>query len=294
MSWHVLGDWGTTRLRLFRVEGGAITARAEGPGALVQDPAAALRAALAPWMREGAPAFIHLSGMAGSRTGLREVPYVDCPAGVAAWAGAATRFAFDGIPVKIAPGLACLRDGTPDVMRGEETQIFGACAQAPELGKGKHTFLLPGTHSKWAQVEDGRVLQFRTFVTGELFALLRGSSLLATNGAVLPEAEREGFEAGLARAASVAGAIGALFEARSAQLRAGRSASWASGFISGLLIGGEISEVRATLALLGPVAIIGSPELTVRYVEALARAGIGARAYDGDACVLAGLALLSD
>src|SRR5262249_43928520 len=159
------------------------------------------------------------------------------PARAETWARGGIHFAFDKIPTQIAPGIACVdRDGRPDIMRGEEAQIFGALAMSPELAKGAHVFLLPGTHSKWAWIDDGRIIRIRTFMTGELYALLQRSSLLAAKSSVESEAEAVGFEAGVQRAQDT-GAMSALFEARSAQLCAGRSADWARGFISGLLIG---------------------------------------------------------
>lgn len=292
MTWSALGDWGTTRLRLFRVEDGRVTDRVEGPGALSADPEGILRTALATWSRQSAPAFVHLSGMAGARTGLREAPYVDCPADASTWARSGVAFTLDGVPVRIAAGLACVdADGRSDLMRGEETQIFGALELTPDLSQGAHLVLLPGTHSKWAWIEDGRVVRIRTFITGEMFAVLQHSSLLAAKGDADAAAEEAGFDAGLVRARQT-GAFGALFEARSAQLRHGRPVSWARGFISGLLIGAEIAEMRAQRNVPSSMTLIGAPGLTGRYAGALARDGASAREIDGDTSVLAGLRLL--
>lgn len=288
MSWRVLGDWGTTRLRLFRVEDGAVVARIEGAGALAQNPAQTLRDALAGWMRDGKPDFIHLCGMAGARTGLREAPYVDCPAGVSEWRRSALSFDFDGVPTQIAPGVACTdSDGRPDMMRGEETQIFGALRLSEDLCDGAHMLVLPGTHSKWVRLEGGRIVAIQTFITGELFALLRQSSLLS--GAVSDSTEESGFVAGLARARTSSGA-GALFEARAAQLRAGRSGAWAQGFVSGVLIGEEIAAARRLAPTHDSIVLIGAPALAAHYASALD--GVNVRRLDGDACALAGLELL--
>src|SRR5262249_771291 len=152
------GDWGTSNLRLYRIENGQVTGRRDGPGiGKIQGSVAdALRAAIGDW----APQAITLAGMVGSRNGLVEVPYAPCPAGVTDWRAAAHRESFDGVPLTVAAGLAQTGD-RPDVMRGEETQIFGA---APA---GRRLIALPGTHSKWALVEDGRILAFRTWFTGE-------------------------------------------------------------------------------------------------------------------------------
>lgn len=294
MSWSVRGDWGTTRLRLFRIEDGRVVDRCEGPGigALPAPPETVLREALAPWLANGAPSSIALAGMVGSRNGWREVPYVACPADVAGWRAGALTLAIDGVPVTIAAGLSILDGGRPDVMRGEETQIFGAIAAHPELAEGRHMLVLPGTHSKWAAIEDGRIVAFRTYPTGELFALLSThSTLLRVAGAVAPGDDAAGFAAGLDRAASGADLLGALFETRSAQLLAGRSAGWAHGFLSGLLIGGEIAAPPGADRQAG-VEIVGDPKLAARYETALTHAGIAACPRDPDRCVLAGLALL--
>lgn len=300
-GYTVVGDWGTTRLRLFRIAGGAVVDRADGPGigALAGAPADALRNALAPWRAVGEPLRIVLCGMAGARAiGLAEAPYADCPAEVDTWARAARGLALDGIPVAIAAGLACGGEAGPDVMRGEETQLFGLLQRDPALAAGPRRVALPGTHSKWATLRDGRIEHFHTFPTGELFALLREHSTLARAGDD-DTGEDAGFAEGLARAQSAPGLLGALFLARSAQLRAGRTRGWALGYLSGLLVGREVGEALAAggggaAADAARVALVGAPALTGRYAQALAARGVASEIHDGDECALAGLRLLSE
>ena len=296
MNYSVAGDWGTSNLRLYRIENGAVVDRAAGPG--IGDlggktPEEVLRHALEGWRAEADPRAIHLCGMVGSRNGWIEIPYVDCPADAAIWAAGSAHALIDRIPVTIGAGLACTRaSGAPDVMRGEETQIFGAMARVPGLAAGRHLIALPGTHSKWASVDDGRVTGFQTFVTGELFALLRMHSTLtrAASDDGAAEDEATGFDAGLARIADGGHLLGALFEARAAQLRTAASGSWARGFLSGLVIGAEIAEILP--AATGDITLIGDPALADRYVRALAARGLSATVHTGEACSLAGLALL--
>lgn len=303
MSYSVIGDWGTSRLRLFRIEQGQVVDRVEaaGIGAIStgrESPEAVLRAALAPWRSSGGPAHIALCGMIGSRNGWVEVPYVESPADARAWLAGAARLDLDGVPVAIMAGLACTTPaGAPDVMRGEETQIFGAITLTPALATGRHRIALPGTHSKWATVEDGRIVAFETFFTGEMFALLRDHSTLTRAGDASrddPADETAGFADGVARAGSGDMLIGALFEARSAQLRRARSPGWALGFLSGLLIGREI--VEATASSYDRLVLIGDPKLADRYRRAFTQlrgaTGIETDFIDGDACALAGLNLL--
>jgi 2-dehydro-3-deoxygalactonokinase len=297
MGWQAFGDWGTSRLRLFRVEQDVPRERCEGPGigALDAAPETVLREALAAWRRTGDPDAIRLTGMVGSRNGWVEAPYAECPIDAAGWARSAARLDLDGIPVVIGAGLACTRDGgAHDVMRGEETQIFGALQLQPALATGRHLIALPGTHSKWADVENGTIVGFRTFFTGETFALLRDHSTLMRAGDMQADAEDEaaGFGDGLARAAQDSSVIGTMFEARAAQLRAGRTASWALGFLSGLLIGSEVGVATAAASGATRICLIGDPRLVARYERALAATGLVVTSLDGDACALAGLELL--
>ena len=291
----ILGDWGTTRLRLFRLEGSAIVDRLDGPGIgqLAGSPAETLAVTLAPWRETARASGVLLCGMAGSRNGLVEVPYAHCPADAALWRTSLSTVDVDGIAVSVAPGLSTANfAGHSDVMRGEETQIFGAAAIDPALAAGRAMIVLPGTHSKWAELIDGRVERFHTFPTGELFALLRDHSTLTRAGTDAAGRE-EGFADGLARAGT--GLIAGLFEARAAQLIEGKSLGWALGLLSGLLIGGEIAEA---LALAGDtparIALIGDPGLSALYRQAAEKHGLTVTHIDGDACAIAGLALLKE
>lgn len=296
MTWRALGDWGTSNLRLYRVENGRVTAQRDGPGigALSGSASDALRAALEPWCRSGPPSSIDMCGMVGSRNGLFEVPYLDCPAGADDWAAAAAKCAFEGVPMRLAPGLACTNvESGPDVMRGEETQIYGALALDPDLRDRSVRIILPGTHSKWVRVEQGKIVRFQTCLSGELFALLRDHSILLKLGAPSSSADEPiGFAAGLDRAVSGAGLVGGLFETRAQQLRGGKSASWAHGYLSGLVIGNEIVDLRDADGLPDAVVLIGTTALMERYKLALAHFGVEAREMDGAACVLRGLELI--
>jgi 2-dehydro-3-deoxygalactonokinase len=289
----ILGDWGTSRLRLFRTRDGQIVDRLDGPGIgrLAGTPAATLAATLAPWREEALATGVRLCGMAGSRGGLVEAAYVACPAGAADWRGGFAHADADGIAVTVAPGLSARNFADrADVMRGEETQIFGAAALDPAIGRGRAIVLLPGTHSKWATLDDGRVTRFHTFPTGEMFALLRDHSVLARAGGDESGRDR-GFDDGLDRAGP--GLLAGLFEARAAQFVEGRSHGWAVGMLSGLLIGAEFADALAMIdGDTGPIALVGDPALSALYAKAAARHGLAIRTLDGDACAIAGLSLL--
>ena len=304
MSAHVFGDWGTSRLRLTAVAADGAPGRQTeglGIGALLGQGQAAVTDALAAALEAvgaAADTRVTLCGMAGARGGLIEVPYVACPADAATWSVAAGRTEVAGRAVTVAAGLrADGLTGAPDVMRGEETQIFGAVRLAPALDTGRHALVLPGTHSKWVLMDGGVVQTFQTFPTGELFALLGGSTLLRAAAAPAPAPDdphaADGFDAGLRRGRDGAGLAASLFEARAAQLLEGRTPAWASAYLSGLLIA---DEVRTGLTIAGAppaVTLIGDPALGARYTRALRAVGVAVITLPGDACARAGLERLA-
>jgi 2-dehydro-3-deoxygalactonokinase len=228
-------------------------------------------------------AFCLISGMAGSKQGWVEAPYCACPAGPAEVA----RQVIEIEPARIAmaPGLSHEAGGVPDVMRGEEVQIFGAVALT---GIDAGLFVLPGTHNKWARVEAGRVQGFRTFMTGEFYALLSQHSILARTLDATAELDEAAFLQGVARATE--GERGSLlnhaFGARTLSLFGRRTAAELASYLSGLLIGDELrTALRLGTGAAGDAAgspgseivLIGSPALTRRYALALSARGIATR-----------------
>lgn len=128
------------------------------------------------WRDRGPDLPVLAAGMVGSRTGWREVPYVECPPDVGAIAAGVVPFESDCGRMHLVPGV--MQGGSaPDMMRGEEMQIIGAIEREPWLAADA-LLVLPGTHSKWASIHDGRVTGFTTYLTGELFAMLRDHSII--------------------------------------------------------------------------------------------------------------------
>ncbi len=280
-------DWGTTSFRAYLAdaEGHALETLPDGEGALVLKPGEHepyLASRISHWPR--LPIFA--CGMVGAKQGWREAAYAPCPAGFAEIASAMLSVPTPFGEVRIAPGLTALdRAGAPDVMRGEETQIFGALA----AGLGDGVYVLPGTHSKWARVEGGRILGFETYMTGEVYALLKTHSVLGRMMA--PEAPGEGFARGVATARDLprpGDLLHAVFAARSFGLMQTLPPDQLGEYLSGLLIGAEIlaGAQGATRAV-----AIGSAGLTARYVEAGAQLGVVLTPAPEN-CALKGLAAL--
>ncbi|MBO9528209.1 MAG: 2-dehydro-3-deoxygalactonokinase, partial [Sphingobium yanoikuyae] len=163
-------------------------------------------------LAQGCP--VVLCGMAGARDGLAEAAYVPCPGGRQAWIEAGMRLALDDLAVTILPGFS-YRDerGRPDAMRGEEAQVFGAL-ERHEADDALADIVLPGTHSKWVRVEQGRITRFATCPTGELHARLLGSSMAPAAPGEGTSGSAEGFSAGIDRACEDSPLLASLFEAR--------------------------------------------------------------------------------
>ena len=275
-------DWGTSSLRAYRLgAGGQVLQARQQPWGILHLPdggfAAALRASAGDWI-DAAPTLPLLAcGMVGSAQGWTTVPYVDTPADAAALAaGLHAHDAGLGARLYVAPGVRCpgLR---PDVMRGEETQIVGALAAVPAFA-ARSRLLLPGTHSKWVEVQGGRIIAFRTYLTGELYAVLKEHSILGRPareaGAAADDAA---FDCGVAAAQGAEPLAALLFSARTLVLDGRLPAAHSLDYLSGLLIGDELRS-----ALRGgddgvPMALIGEPALGARYrraLQAFGRSGV--------------------
>lgn len=277
-------DWGTTSLRAARLDaGGRVLEEMSLPRGILTIPAGEFahffESAFAPWM--GAPgALCLISGMAGSKQGWVEAPYCPCPAGfdeVAAnlkWIEAEAGF----IRTAIVPGLSCELAHAADVMRGEEVQILGAM-QLSGMQDGR--FVLPGTHSKWALVEGARVVSFRTFMTGEIYALLSQHSILAKTIQADAPLDEIAFAQGVKLAQRENGLLHTAFSARTLSLFSRMSAPALASYLSGLVIGDEL-RLQA-LDAGSEVVLIGSNALTARYTLALTLLGVRSQALGSEA-----------
>ena len=298
MGNHFLAlDWGTTNLRAWIADcDGRPLLRRDFPlgcaGLAPGEAAARFASEVRPAMEaEQLPAM--LCGMIGSAMGWTAVPYADCPASFDALQRSLHQVDSAGPPVWIVPGLRTLRDDGcgPDVMRGEETQLFGWAMADPARQRGEHLLCHPGTHAKWARLVDNRIEGFVTAMTGELFALLRQHSVLRVADAIEND---EAFGQGLEAAGDGGALASRLFTTRSRVVGGSMATAWAESYLSGLLIGAEVAATPALLGLARPshVVIIGDPALCNLYGRALAHRGTPASLFDGEAAVLAGLAAL--
>ena len=293
----IAGDWGTSNLRLFLCDAqGVAQDHRSGPGAAQADGRFAdiFATLTSQWIERHGPLPAVLCGMVGSTIGWTQAPYVLCPTEPQQIADACVPL--DGGRIQIIPGLSCRsRFHAPDVMRGEETQILGALRLHEKLRRGRWIVCLPGTHAKWVLVEDGRVRDFFTALTGELFAVLRDHSILVRGPqGVDPAAEAAAFERGVADVAEFPEAqiLHKLFECRSRQLHAEFPAHAAAAYLSGMLIASDVHNAVRALSdstTERTVCLVGAPQLTQRYATACAQAHHEVCEVDGGEASLAGL-----
>ncbi|MDG4721796.1 MULTISPECIES: 2-dehydro-3-deoxygalactonokinase [Thalassospira] len=294
-SWIAV-DWGTSNLRVWAMGDSAdILAEAQSPlgmNAIAGDDKLSFEGVLVGlidgWLAPDARDVpVVICGMAGAKQGWREAPYCDVPASSSDLAhGAVNPNVRDPrITVSILPGL-CQREDA-DVMRGEETQLVGFMKQNPDFAGW---VCLPGTHSKWARVADGKITGFRTYMSGEVFALLSQNSILRHS--VGDDWDDAAFaDAIRAAKAQPSGFLHSLFTVRAGALvaREGQAVPSGVAVLSGTVIGAEIADVLGLLQMDEEIALIGAGKLASLYQEALAVHGHKATPMDGTSITLAGL-----
>lgn len=286
-------DWGTSNRRAYLVgrdghgkrllathsdDQGALAVQGRFPEALAQ---------LLARMGVGAAVPVIMSGMVGSASGWREVPYLSTDIPLSELPRHLARIddpALAGRYCAIVPGY-CQRSGAIDVMRGEETQLLGAVAQ----GRSDGWIVLPGTHSKWVLVRGGRIERFSTFMTGELFAALGASGTLAPLFRQGVD-DAAAFAAGVQEARSRAPLSQSLFGVRARVVAGAMPAAQAREFASGLLIGTEfVAAQEHESQRAEPVALLGAPALLDRYARAAALFGFGTETLDAEALYISAL-----
>ncbi|WP_027800104.1 2-dehydro-3-deoxygalactonokinase [Paraburkholderia dilworthii] len=285
-------DWGTTSLRayLYDASGNVLATRASTAGIMNLPRSAeqggfdaAFEDACGAWLDAAPRTPVIAAGMVGSAQGWLEAPYVDAPANADALAAGIVRVkAACGATLHVVPGVL-QRGELPNVMRGEETQIFGALGQdARDADSSKRALIgLPGTHAKWVVVQAGRIERFHTFMTGEVFGALREHTILGRTMVTPDRPDSEAFLRGvnIAHDKGQAGVLATVFSSRTLGLTGELSREQQPDYLSGLLIGHELAGLEAVLkqqqdSLAGQsLRLIGNEALCERYRVALAQFG---------------------
>lgn len=287
---HWVGvDWGISNLRAFAVDakGRVLDQRSSDRGMGTLKPSefeAVLLDLIEPWLAAEHVLPVYACGMVGARQGWFEAAYRDVPCQpVTSQKLTSVQTVDRRIQVKILPGLS--QSKPPDVMRGEETQIGGLLALHPDF---TGAVCLPGTHSKWANIVDGKVSAFQTFMTGELFAIISKHSVLRHCLCHTDLDRAVFFDVALSTIASPLKLSTDLFGLRAASLLQDQKPDAASARLSGMLIGQELALTR-DLWDGSKMAVIASSEIAGLYTETLTRSGADVLQITASEATLSGL-----
>jgi 2-dehydro-3-deoxygalactonokinase len=216
-----------------------------------------------------------ISGMASSSIGIKELPYSDLP------------FFVDGrnmvrewLPESFDYKVLLLSgvQSEQDVMRGEETQLIGLMSLLNmNLSGGEKLFIFPGTHSKHISVLNNSVIDFHTYMSGELFQVMRQHSILATAVAdttaddEMSDAGMRAFNEGVVRSTDHA-LLNSLFSVRVNYLFQRLTRKENLCYLSGLIIGAELQSIPPDLR--DNLVLCGSGRFYHLYKSALTQLGL--------------------
>lgn len=283
----ILGDWGTSSCRLYLCEGETILDSATAPGIkFVDSPEVTFIETVSPWLVKHGPLKAVLCGMVGSNIGWTDAGYLDCPVKLVDYSRGLISISQENCDVKIVPGVKTIEglSGQPDVMRGEETQVFGWMNSRQSEG----LLCLPGTHTKWVQIENSGIKNFMTSVNGEMFDVILNHSVLL-GGSNLPKAcigdeYRHGVELG----SDDVPLTQLLMSVRSQQIFGKYDVIQAKSYLLGLLIGSDVA-CSLQYAEGAPISVIGGSAPASFYAEAIRYLGGTAKIYGGQEASLTGL-----
>lgn len=276
-------DWGTTNRRAYCIgPSGSCDREFEDGNGILSVPSGGFPAAIAEIRHRLGDLPLLLAGMIGSNRGWVEAPYVACPANIDDLVKGLVKA---GDREFIVPGVSYIGEGRADVMRGEEVQLLGAVAAG--LIDPDALVCHPGTHNKWAQLRGGRLHEFRTVMTGELFSLLKEHSILSDllQGEV---AANDAFRAGANRAINNETLPAELFQVRASVLLGQMKKEDAASYTSGLLIGTDV-RVGLSTPTSSKVTVMGRPDLTRLYATAIREATRETTEFNGERCFVAGI-----
>ena len=274
----IAADWGSTNLRALAldVDGNLLDKISSENGMLnlrQSDYEPTLKLQLANW-RLSKKLPIVLSGMVGSQHGWQEVDYLSCPTGLDDLSQNIHRIATKSMNVNIVAGIKCKSEfGQNDVARGEEAQVFGAMQilkqDRPEFLALNPIYCLPGTHSKWMEIKQQKIEFFSTYMSGEFYNILMKHSILAHLNQQNSDIEgcHNAFEKGVLHANKPGGLTHQLFSARSDVLMGELQPRQVSDYVSGLIIGNEISNFVKSSGR--PICLVGASNMNILYSRAL-------------------------
>lgn len=285
----IVVDWGSSSFRAFLLSsGGEILDRVSSADGAFQtsDYENVLSRLCGKWLEEQGKLPFLLGGTIGSRNGWLETPYIPCPVSLPDLRNGLYDVPNNlGLGIRVASGVCGSGIyGSFDVMRGEEIQIFGAIRL---LDINRATFCLPGTHSKWCETSNGAITSVTSYMTGEMYALIRQHSSIGR----LIDAEQfdePSFMSGVAAAQENSDLLNLLFSVRAGALLGKLEVNCLASYLSGALIGSELNAATRRQDSDAPLVVIATQQLTERYCLVFEDIGLSVQVVDGEQAFLQG------
>ena len=242
--------------------------------------------AVAPWTQKYGHLDAILCGMVGSNIGWTDAGYIECPTRRDDYGARLISVPSQTCNVKIVPGVKTAEglNGMPDIMRGEETQVFGFAASRNADG----LLCLPGTHAKWVQVKDGAIDNFMTSLNGELFEVLLHYSVLLGDADLPPACIGDEYRKGVEIGGGGIPLSQLLMSVRAKQVLGEYDAIQAKSYLLGLLIGSDVAGALK-FANNAPISVIGGSAPASFYAQAIRHLGAQPLVYGGQEASLTGL-----
>lgn len=238
---------------------------------------------------EAVPQAVIAAGMITSPLGLREIPHLVAPAGLAALSAAVVQCHFPqitGLPFFLVPGVRSGADrtapaevGSTDVMRGEETLCLGLAASG--LLGPRSTLLNLGSHWKLIRLDaETRIESSVTSLSGELIHATQTQTILAGSvpGSRPEVIDPEWMRFGMAEQ-RCSGTARALFCVRLLEQRSTSTPEERLAYLIGVYIAADLDAMlgRGLMVPGETIVIAGGEALAAAWATALAEHSIGAR-----------------
>ena len=285
----IAADWGTTHMRAWAIgeEDKVLAFREsnEGMKDLQQNEfEPVLLRLIESWLDNTKITTVMSCGMVGAKQGWVETPYLKTPCVPIDNNQLTTANTLDKrIIVHLVPGV--MQNHPADIMRGEETQIAGFINKNQDFNG---VVCLPGTHSKWVNINEGQITSFKTFMTGELFGVITNHTLIRHSTSIKGWIQ-ESFEDGIHEGFNNPGLIASnLFSLRAESIVNNLGRNQARSTLSGLLLGVELNGAQIYWKN-NDVTLIGSELLSNNYNQGLKVLGGQSQSFSVEAATLSGL-----
>lgn len=254
MKYYITVDGGTTNTRVYLVRDGVVvdnrkiavgSKNAEAKSALSKALCAEIaNIILQNGLKESDVTAIIASGMITCEFGLYKIDHVVAPAGIAEIKAGGVSVMLPeiaSVPFFFIGGVKTVGEALSecDMMRGEETELMGILGEQVDS-----VFVLPGSHSKIVRIDsEGRIVEFKTMLTGEMIAAIASGTILASSVDLsLSDFDGEALLDGY-RYAEEHGLNEALFKVRVARNLFGKNEIYAYSFFLGAILKDEISSI---------------------------------------------------